>query len=74
MQTNLSQPHIELYMEIKKEEFTAGRRVRIIDGKFCGYEGKIVRKKGENIILVSLCNVQFTVTAGIPDACLQLLE
>ncbi|MBR5297354.1 MAG: UpxY family transcription antiterminator [Parabacteroides sp.] len=61
------------FEEIKKEEFTTGRRVRIIDGKFCGYEGKIVRKKGENIILVSLCNVQFTVTAGIPDAFLQLL-
>ena len=59
--------------QIEKEEFTAGRRVRIMEGKFCGYEGKVVKRKGENIILVSLCNLHFSVTAGIPDVCLQLL-
>lgn len=62
------------FEEIDKEQFTAGRRVRILEGKFCGYEGKVVKRKGQNIILVSLCNLNFSVTAGIPDVCLQLLE
>ena len=61
------------FEEIDKEQFTAGRRVRILEGKFCGYEGKVVKRKGQNIILVSLCNLNFSVTAGIPDVCLQLL-
>ena len=61
------------FEEIDKRDFSKGKRVRIIEGKFCGYEGVVVKKKGSNVILVNLCNVQFSVTAGIPDVCLQLI-
>ena len=55
-------------------KFEKGKKVRIIDGPFCGVEGTVARFKGEQRVGVIIGDILTAVTAYIPSIFLEVIE
>ena len=55
-------------------KFEKGKKVRIVDGPFCGVEGTVARFKGEQRVGVIIGGIFTAVTAYIPTAFLEVIE
>ena len=57
-----------LFVKPSQCHYKDGDRVRVIDGLFCGVEGKVARVSGQQRVIVSLSKVGLVSTAYIPTA------
>ena len=57
-----------LFVKPSQCHYKDGDRVRVIDGLFCGVEGRVARVSGQQRVIVSLSKVGLVSTAYIPTA------
>ncbi len=65
--------HAELFSETI-HKFEKGKKVRIVEGAFCGVEGTVARFRGEQRVGVIIGGILTAVTAYIPSAFLEVIE
>lgn len=62
------------YYRAEQYTFTKGDRVRVLNGKFEGFEGQVVRIKGQKRVGVNIQGIGFIATSYIPQDCLEKIE
>ena len=65
--TSVNDPHL-MVVELDQCHYRSGDRIRIIDGKFRGVEGKVARVAGQQRVVVELTGLCLVATAYIPTA------
>ena len=56
-----------------EQKFKSGKRVRVIDGKFKGVEGRVARYHGQQRVAVVIEDIATIATAYLPSAFLELI-
>ena len=54
--------------------YKSGDQVRVVDGPFCGVEGRVARVSGQQRVIVTLSSVGLVSTAYVPTAFIERLE
>lgn len=54
--------------------YKSGDKVRIVEGKFTGIEGRVARVSGQQCVIVELTGLCLVATAYVPSGCLKKLE
>lgn len=57
-----------------EQKFKSGQRVRVIDGKFKGVEGRVARYHGQQRVAVIIDDIATIATAYLPSAFLEFIE
>ena len=70
--TSVDNEHIRV-VDYEACHFKTGLKVKIVDGKFAGVEGKVARVAGQQRVVVELEGLCFIATAYIPTAFIQPL-
>lgn len=51
-----------------------GDRVRVIEGVFCGVEGRVARVAGQQRVIINVSGIGLVTTAYVPTAFLEIIE
>lgn len=57
-----------------EQKFKSGQRVRVIDGKFKGVEGRVARYHGQQRVAVIIDDIATIATAYLPSAFLEFID
>lgn len=68
--TSIDNEHVRI-VDPRYVHYKSGDKVRIIDGEFCGVEGKVARVAGQQRVVVELYGLCLIATAYIPTAFLK---
>ena len=63
-----------LFVQPSQCHYKSGDRVKVVDGPFCGVEGKVARVSGQQRVVLSLSKVGLVSTAYIPTAFIEKIE
>lgn len=63
-----------LFVQPSQCHYKSGDLVKVIDGPFCGVEGKVARVSGQQRVVLTLSEVGLVSTAYVPTAFIERLE